>query len=380
MCLRKSTFSENYLTKIIEDFEDHQVIFRENDPGDSFFIVKHGKVDVMKNNFYIRTITKHDYFGERSILFNEARTATITAKGNVSCWVLHQQDFLSAIDDKIRNLLLKRIQLQDNKVQLDDLSMIRTLGKGMFGIVFLVMHRDKQTNYALKTVSRKKIDRFNIQENLVLERKVLMQLDHIMILKLIKTFKDAKRIYFLTEYVKGQELFDVLRQMGIVNERDSRFYFACLVTILEHLHERDIIYRDLKPENVMIDEDGYPKLIDFGTAKIVQGRTYTIVGTPHYMAPEIVTGKGYGIAADYWSLGIMLYEFLCGGVPFAENEEDPVKVYEKVQAHVIEWPSWVDQNLSARPLIEQLLSRNPSLRNGGSIEKLKGNPWLSPMN
>lgn len=195
--------------------------------------------------------------------------------------------------------MFKRIQLQETHVKLSDLSVIRTLGKGMFGIVFLVIHRDKQTLFALKTISRKKIDRFQIYENMVLERKVLMQIDHLMILKLIKTFKDEKRVYFLTEYVKGQDLFDVLREIGIVSENDSRFYLACLIVILEHLHERDIIYRDLKPENVMVDEDGYPKLIDFGTAKIVQSRTYTVVGTPHYMAPEIILGKGYSVAVDY---------------------------------------------------------------------------------
>ena len=94
-------------------------------------------------------------------------------------------------------------------------------------------------------------------------------------------------------------LFDVLRELNLVSDRDSKFYMSCMILILEHLHDRDIIYRDLKPENVMVDEDGYLKLIDFGSAKIVNGRTYTIAGTPHYMAPEVITGKGYGVAADY---------------------------------------------------------------------------------
>jgi len=101
-----------------------------------------------------------------------------------------------------------------------------------------------------------------------------------------------------------------------------------MVEIFAHLHERNIVYRDLKPENVMVDEMGYPKLIDFGTAKTVTTRTYTIVGTPHYMAPELIIGKGYGLNVDFWSLGIMLYEFICGGVPFGEEEEDPYTIYE----------------------------------------------------
>jgi cGMP-dependent protein kinase len=150
--------------------------------------------------------------------------------------------------------------------------------------------------------------------------------------------------------------------------------------MFEHLHERDIIYRDLKPENVMIDEEGYPKLIDFGIAKIVQGRTYTVVGTPHYMAPEVIVGKGYSLAADYWSIGIMIYEFACGGVPFGEEEEDPYIIYEKVIERKLVYPSFVDIRMPSKPVIEQLLSKNPAMRTGGSINNLKSHPWFHGFN
>ena len=126
----------------------------------------------------------------------------------------------------------------------------------------------------------------------------MLQIDHPFIMKLIKTSKDEKRIYFLTEHVRGTDLFDVLREMGLLSNEDSMLYIASLIEVLEYLHERDIIYRDLKPENIMIDYEGYLKLIDFGTAKILSGRTFTVVGTPHYMAPEIIIGKGYGSPAD----------------------------------------------------------------------------------
>ena len=165
----------------------------------------------------------------------------------------------------------------------------------MFGNVFLAKHTTKPTKYALKTVHRNKIARFRLENNLILERNVLLQLDHPLIMKLVKTFKDDERLYFLTEFVQGQDLFDVLRHLGLLKSNDSAFYTACVCLILEHLHDRNIIYRDLKPENIMVDADGFPKLIDFGTAKIVERRTYTIVGTPHYMAPEIILGRGYGV-------------------------------------------------------------------------------------
>ena len=194
-----------------------------------------------------------------------------------------------------------------------------------------------------------------------------MQLDHTMILKLIKTFKDERRIYFLTEYIQGQDLFDALRAMNLLNDSEATFYVSCMVEIFGYLHERDILYRDLKPENVMIDSQGYPKLIDFGTAKQVQGRTYTIVGTPHYMAPEIIIGKGYGLAADWWSLGILLYELVCGAVPFGEEEEDPYSVYECVLTHKLKYPNYIDPNFTSKEIIEIFLNKNPGERILGDI-------------
>ena len=364
----------------IQDFDNGDMIIQQNTPGESFYIIKSGKVDVIRDGSAVRTITKLDYFGERSVLFNENRTATIVANGLVSCWVLHRQDFLRLIDETIRVNLTKRIELQDDTISLRDLVCVKTLGKGMFGNVFLVADKNRSRLYALKTVSRKKIERYEIQENLILERKILLQLDHTLILKLVRTFKDSKRVYFLTEFVRGLDLFDVLRQLNLVSDRDAKFYSACMVLMFEHLHERDIIYRDLKPENVMIDDDGYPKLIDFGIAKIVQGRTYTVVGTPHYMAPEVIVGKGYGHSADYWSIGIMLYEFMCGGVPFGEEEEDPYVIYEKVIERRLVYPSFVDPRMPSKPMIEQLISKNPAMRTGGSVNNLKNHPWFHGFN
>ena len=283
----------------IQNFDDKSTIIVQNTPGDSFFLIKSGKVDIVQDGISLRTVTKNGYFGERSLIFNDFRSASVIANGPVCCWYLTHDDFSRILEDSIKKMLIDRIQLQDDSITLQNLSIVKVLGKGMFGIVFLVVDRQKKRLYALKTVSKKKIERYQMQENLILERKILLTLDHIFILKLVKTFKDAKRLYFLTEYVRGLDLFDVIRSLSVINDRDAKFYTACLILILEYVHERDIVYRDLKPENVIIDDDGYPKLIDFGISKILNGRTYTIVGTPHYMAPEVITGKGYSFFADY---------------------------------------------------------------------------------
>lgn len=142
-----------------------------------------------------------------------------------------------------------------------------------------------------------------------------------MMLSFVKSFKDAQHIYFLLEYIKGSELFDVIREIGVLKKAVGRFYISSLILSVEYLHMKNIIYRDLKPENVMVESDGYLKLIDMGTAKELKQnkgfRTFTIIGTPHYMAPEVMQGKGYTFAVDIWSLGVLLYEFVCGSLPFA---------------------------------------------------------------
>ncbi|OMJ95133.1 hypothetical protein SteCoe_1499 [Stentor coeruleus] len=367
------------IVKIIE-YEDEQVIVEQNNPGDCFFLIKTGKVDIIKDGQVIRSITKNDYFGERSLLFNNFRSASVIANKKVTCWVMYKDEFLQILNEKIRKQLLERIELQDDTIQLNDLAIVKSLGNGMFGNVFLTVHKSKKSLFALKTVDRKKISAYEIEENIMLERKILLQLDHVLIMKLVRTFKDSKRLYFLMEFIRGMDLFDVIRQLDLLKECDARFYIACVFMILEHLHERSIIYRDLKPENMVVDHEGYPKLIDFGTAKFVNGRTYTIVGTPHYMAPEVITGHGYSLSADYWSVGIMLYEFLFGCVPFGEEETNPYSIYEKVQERRLVYPKWVDNKNHVKEFINQLLSKNPASRIGGNFDNLKNNPWFIGFN
>jgi cGMP-dependent protein kinase len=127
------------------------------------------------------------------------------------------------------------------------------LGKGTFGNVYLTRFPQTKILYALKIIPRYKIQAKDLYENLKAERDVLMMIDHPFLLKLVKTFKDTHCIYFLTEYVDGEDLFDVMRAFGIVGDKDARFYIASLILALEHLAERNIVHRDLKPENMVVD-------------------------------------------------------------------------------------------------------------------------------
>ena len=135
-------------------FSDKSKIFKQGDPGDSFFIVKSGQVEIIKDGITLRTITKDDFFGERSIILNENRTATVVAKGDCSFWVLNKNDFLDIIDEGIRKQIMKRIDLQDDSISLNELVLVKPIGHGMFGNVFLVYKEKNNAAYALKSVQR----------------------------------------------------------------------------------------------------------------------------------------------------------------------------------------------------------------------------------
>ena len=364
----------------IKNFNDKEVILSQHTPGNLFFLIKSGRVDILQDGVLLRTERKTDYFGERSLLFDEDSTATVIANGATSCWILNRDDFTQIFDSKLLMRLMSRIELQDSNIHLNELKVVKLLGRGTFGTVYLVVDNIKHRLYALKTVTKRKVQAFKIQDHLLLEKNVLLSLDHSFVLKLIKTFKDTNRIYFLTEYVKGLDLFDVIRISDLFSEQNAKFYISTIIIILEYLHKREIVFRDLKPENVIIDSEGYPKLIDFGAAKFIDHRTYTITGTPHYMAPEIILGYGYSCSADYWSLGIMLYELLFGIVPFGNDYNDPALIYNAILARKFDFPESVKISESCISLIDQLLSKVTFQRLNGSIEKLKLHSWLGDSN
>ncbi|MCQ2816280.1 MAG: cyclic nucleotide-binding serine/threonine-protein kinase [archaeon] len=307
-------------------YENEQKIIKEGEIGVTLYIVKSGKVDIFAKGKYIRTLGEKEYFGERALFYNEPRSATAVAKGTVELFQINQEDFMSVIESNMKKHLMNRLYLQDSSLGLDDLTFDSHLGAGNYGNVSLVVSKKNNFQYAIKGISRNQINHEQLHKNLELERKILLQIDHPFIVKLVKTLKDERFIYFLMEVVKGKELFDVIRDIGLLSKQQAQFYGGSMLLAMEYLHERKFIYRDIKPENIMVLYDtGYIKIIDFGTAKQIEDCTQTIIGTPHYMAPEVILGGGYSFIVDIWSIAVCLYEFLCGGVPFAENAEDPSK-------------------------------------------------------
>jgi len=281
--------------------------------------------------------------------------------------------------EKRMNNMVSEIKLAGKDVQLEDLVYYKKLGAGMFGSVFLV--KENQHFYALKCISKQQIVEQTLEKHLQQEKSVLEAVNFPFIMQFIKSYKDQNFIYFLTEYVKGLELYDVIRIINLLNTYESQFYVGSMILAIEYLHNKGIIYRDLKPENIMIDHTGYMKLIDMGTAKFVKGksntlnRTFTIIGTPHYMAPEILSGKGYTLNVDLWSIGICLYEFLCGMVPFGEDAEDPYEIHDEIMNMPLKYPNYL-KDIKAKKLVDQLLNKTAEVRLNGSYAALKAHPWF----
>ena len=369
----------NLSKKILEEkFNDGDNIVKEGEDGNKFYIIKHGKVEILVGGKYIRTLNESEYFGERALFFHEKRSATINAIGEICLFSISQEDFENIIESNLKEYLMNRLYLQDNTIELNDLIFSSSLGAGNYGNVYLVQNKRNKFPYAIKAISKKQIDFDELHKNLELERGILLKIDHPFIVKLVKTLKDNKFIYFLMEFIKGKELFEVIRDIGLLNKLETQFYSGSLLLAIDYLHERKVIYRDIKPENVMVIESGYLKFIDFGTAKEIIDRTNTIIGTPHYMAPEVILGEGYSFQIDIWSIAICMFEFICGKVPFGEDEDDTMDVYYAIVNENLIFPSFVHDN-DFKLLIQKMLTKNPISRMS-KLSQIKNHIWFSNFN
>jgi serine/threonine protein kinase/CRP-like cAMP-binding protein len=208
---------------------------------------------------------------------------------------------------------------------LKDIVKTKILGKGTFGTVYLCESTPRapvKGVWALKMMNKAHIEECDQKRNVLNEKMVLQELSHPFVLTLHRTFQDRDSIYMLLDFVQGGELFTIMQQHYRLPIAHAQFYSACIVDALDYMHGANIIYRDLKPENVLIDAEGFVKIADFGFAKCVTGKTFTLCGTPEYLAPEVVLGKGHDKAVDWWAVGVLIYEMLCGISPFADEVND----------------------------------------------------------
>jgi len=265
-------------------------------------------------------------------------------------------------------------------LKLTDFEVKGTLGTGTFGRVLLVRlrsssSRSSQNCFAMKILKKTEIMRLRQVEHVNAERYILSRVQHPFIVDLYATFQDSLNIYMLLSYVPGGELFTHLRRAQRFSPDVTRFYLATIILALKYLHSFNIIYRDLKPENLLLDSRGYLRLTDFGFAKIVDDRTWTLCGTPEYLAPEIIQSDGHGKAADWWACGILCYEMMVGYPPFFD--ETPYGIYEKILKGRIHWPR--DMDSLSKDLIKAFLHPDRSQRLGnliGGAKDVLDHPWF----
>lgn len=387
------------LEKVV--YKEGDYILRQGAMGDTFFIICNGRVKVTKkegggtDEKFIRNLHKGDFFGEKALSGEEVRTANIIADDpeGVTCLVLDKDSYAKLIAN-IDEIKKKYVDLPARKqiiheefknLKLSDLRIISTLGVGGFGRVELVMVAgdSQQQSYALKRMKKQQIVETRQQQHVMSEKEIMEESDSYFIVRLFKTFRDKKFLYMLMDACLGGELWTILRDRGNFDDSTTRFYTSCVVEAFDYLHSRGIIYRDLKPENLLMDQNGYVKLVDFGFAKkLAMGRkTWTFCGTPEYVAPEVILNKGHDISADYWALGVLMFELLTGTPPFTGT--DPMKTYNIILKGIdaIDFPRSITGR--AKELIKKLCRSNTAERLGyqkGGIRDIQKHKWFDGFN
>lgn len=267
------------------------------------------------------------------------------------------------------------------RVDLASFNLLKVIGKGSFGKVLLV--RDKETHrvYAMKMLSKEAIVRRKQVEHTKTERNVLASTRHPNVVCLHYAFQSSTQLYLVLDYCAGGELFYHIARLGRFKEDMARFYAAQISLALGHLHSCGVVYRDLKPENVLVDHTGNIKLADFGLSKmgITSGTegTKSFCGTPEYLAPEILDRTGHGNAVDWWSLGMLLFEMLTGLPPWYTR--DRKKLYERIRSAELVFPPHIGR--TARSVVTALLNRDPARRLGSQrdVEEIKAHPFFAPI-
>ena len=380
-----------------------------------------------------------EFFGEKALITNEPRKANVIACGPVECLVLDRSSFqtlLAEVQDDLNIAIIGRekgspsttsqtggskvatIAIPTTNYNFADLKIMRTVGTGTFGRVKLVQHKANGNVYALKCMNKTEVLSLthslthllthslthsltqvlasHQERNIMNEKNLLLECSgYPLILTLFQTFNSKDQICMLMEFVQGGELWSLIYEkttalprcnLGGFEIDTAKFYAANVVLVFKHLAEKKIAYRDLKPENLLISSNGYIKMIDFGFAKKFPyvkndqkfDKTYTLCGTPEYLAPEIVMSKGYDASVDYWALGCLIYELSVSKTPFQADYTN--KIFQNIVASekCLQFSSKMDP--TQVQIVKKLLTVNPAFRLGsfsGGVSDIMKEPFFA---
>lgn len=347
----------------------------------TIYFVRSGKVLLSSSDeSKCREVTAGGFFGIDGIKFLETPldSAEVVEDAVIGLLTLsHVEEVLAYKSEE------RKESGSESLVKISELRTHRIIGVGTFGKVWLVSRNfkdDDSQTYALKvTAKRQLIQQYQV-DGVFREIDILSRLDHPFIVKVLNVYQDTARVMALFQLVQGGELTHRLEMCedGILPKRHAIFYAACILQALEYMHDRDIIYRDLKPANVLIGDDGFPIIVDFGFVKRVDFKTFTLCGTPLYIAPEVIIGHGYAKACDYWSWAILVHQMIAGTTPFGAEQYDVVELFKTIVSGDFEISPLV--NTKCGDLLRQMLFSKQYHRLGnlaGGTEDIKNHPWLA---
>ena len=352
-----------------KEYNKDDILINEENKCEYFYLIINGEA---KHKFYNdETVIRYsdgDCFGEIFLLDGEGEflkdSYIVVTSEKLKTLEIPKEIFFELLQKpKINDFIKVKMCLEDKSILLSDLYYITSLGKGKFGNVYLV--HNGIFIYAVKVVCRNFIKNTSkAWKYLQNENNILKLLNFQFIIKLVKTFKTKDFVFFLMEYSTGSQLdsiLDILVNRTTINI--VKFYGGILFLILDYLSKQKIIHRDIKPSNIMVDSNGYIKLVDFGAAKrILNGYAKTIIGTPFYMAPEIVAAKNYSYASDYYSVGVCLYYMYYRKYPFGMGINDVYLIYQEILKKQLNFNGLSKQNNVLNDLIKHLLEKEPALR------------------
>lgn len=360
-------------------YDRSDYIIQQGDRGDFFFVLQTGCVVVEKDGRVVNELSggagaEPPYFGEKALLGDESRAASIRVKSETATVLaLNRAVFLEALgrsERKIEDYAGTMI-----KYSLSELQRIGLLGCGGFGSVSLVKCKATNNYFALKALHKGHIIQCRQTEKVKSEKNILAMTSSPFLIRCAATFNSQNHLFFLLEPAMGGELWTLLRRHNFTgSDLHARFYTACVLRGLAYMHQQFIIYRDLKSENLLLDNSGYCKITDFGLAKFAVGHTYTTCGTPDYFAPELIAATGHTFSLDWWTLGVLVFELMTGDAPFTANS--PMAIFQKVKRGInaVRFRSsapWTN-------LVKSLCAANPSARlpmRPGGVKNVETHDW-----
>ena len=256
----------------------------------------------------------------------------------------------------------------------------KLIGRGSYAKVFLVTKKSDGQQYAMKVLKKWEIESKRDVKRIFIEKDIIQNIEHPFIVKCYSTFQTKEKAYFILDLLSGGDLFTHITKFGKFKESRARFYAAEIVLALEHLHEHKILYRDLKPQNIVIDNEGHIKLTDFGLSKsnFEQNQKNTICGTMKYIAPETISGKKYSFSIDWWGLGIIIYRMLTAKLPH------PTTINKRIPYYITNYKLPFEKDLiskSAYDLVTRLWEKDPKLRLGANgAEEIKRHKFFKSIN